>query len=100
MADIELVIKIPEEAYNLLQNGGVDWLGAEHILDRVANGIPLPKNHGDLIDRSKIYKAINNLKDNWNRYGNEYECGRYESYDYAVDTIDEAQTIIEADKGE
>lgn len=49
MSNIELVIKIPEEAYKLLQNEGVDWLGAEHILNAVANGMPLPKGHGRLI---------------------------------------------------
>lgn len=43
MSDIELIVKIPEEAYKLLKNGGVDWLGAEHILTAVANGIPLQK---------------------------------------------------------
>lgn len=55
MADIELVIKIPKEAYNLLKTSGVDWLGAEHILDAVSNGIPLPKGHGDLKDFQKMY---------------------------------------------
>jgi hypothetical protein len=47
---VELVIKIPEDAYKLLKNEGVDWLGAEHILNAVANGTPLPENHGRLID--------------------------------------------------
>ena len=47
---MQIVIDIPEEAYNLLQNDGVDWLGAEHILNAVANGTPLPKGHGRLID--------------------------------------------------
>lgn len=54
MADIELVVKIPEEAYKLLKNEGVDWLGAEHILNAVANGIPLPKGHGAIKDVSHI----------------------------------------------
>ena len=51
MKDIELVIRIPEEAYKLLQTDGVDWLGAEHILNAVANGIPLSDNatNGDVI---------------------------------------------------
>ena len=53
MADIELVIKIPKEAYKLLQTDGVDWLGAEHILDAVANGTVL-EPHGDLKDVSKL----------------------------------------------
>lgn len=38
---MRIIINIPEEAYKLLQNEGVDWLGAEHILNAVANGKPL-----------------------------------------------------------
>lgn len=38
---MKLIIDIPEEAYNLLQNEGVDWLGAEHILNAVAKGKPV-----------------------------------------------------------
>ena len=52
MADIELVIKIPEEVYKKAQeipNARWDavWLGIKH-------GTPLPKGHGDLKDISKI----------------------------------------------
>ena len=54
---MKIVIDIPEEAYELLKNEGVDWLGAEHILDAVANGTPLPKGHGRLIDEYKITKC-------------------------------------------
>ena len=50
MSDVELVIKIPNGAYNLLKTSGIDWLGAEHILNAVANGTPLPKGHGNLKD--------------------------------------------------
>lgn len=49
MADIELVIKMPEEAYNLLKTSGVDWLGAEHILNAVANGTPLDTHDEEII---------------------------------------------------
>lgn len=48
---MRIVIDIPEQAYNQLKEvGGVDWLDAENILDCVANGTPLPKGHGKLID--------------------------------------------------
>lgn len=52
MADIELVIKIPEEVYKRAQeipNAQWDavWLGIKH-------GHLLPKGHGDLKDISKI----------------------------------------------
>jgi hypothetical protein len=53
---MQIVIEIPEESYRLLQNKGVDWLGAEHILTAVANGTPLPKGHGDLIDKDMVLR--------------------------------------------
>ena len=74
---LQIVINIPEGAYNLLQNDGVDWLGAEHILNAVANGIVLPKGHGRLIDVSEYFKK---------EFGD------------AREFLDEATTIIEADK--
>lgn len=54
---MKIVIDIPEAAYKLLQSDeGVDWLGAEHILQAVSSGEPLPKGHGRLVDISKIDK--------------------------------------------
>lgn len=81
MADIELVIKIPEEAYKLLKNEGVDWLGAEHILNAVANGTPL-----DLKGLKSDMKALN--------------CGYPYGLDYLLDCLKKRLgiTIIEADK--
>lgn len=56
MADIELVIKIPEELYEaykgrppMLGDAGMDM-----IAQAIANGTPLPKGHGDLIDRKEL----------------------------------------------
>ena len=56
---------------------GVDWLGAEHILDAVAKGIPLPKGHGRLIDVNALPNEVQSLY-----------------------SIRNAPTIIEADKAE
>lgn len=88
MADIELVIKIPEEAYKLLKNEGVDWLGAEHILNAVANGTPLPKGHGVLKDADELLKHAHTI-------GTSNYCEYNVVY---VETIKEAKPIIEADK--
>lgn len=49
MADIELVIKMPEEYYNEMKNTLVWWSGLKEC---VLNGVPLPKHHGDLKDVS------------------------------------------------
>ena len=48
---MEVVIKIPDEAYELLKNKPTLDNIAESI---IANGTPLPKGHGDLIDRDKL----------------------------------------------
>ena len=37
---MKLIINIPEKALNVLKTDGVDWLGAEHILDAVSKGVP------------------------------------------------------------
>ena len=87
MADIELVIKIPEGAYKLLKNEGVDWLGAEHILNAVANGTPLPKGHGDLIDIDDI--RVIELEDS-------LHIIRHEKGD-EIDVYIDAPTIIKAE---
>lgn len=56
MADVELVIKIPEEIYIYLRNGGN--IGASLLIENaIKNGTPLPKGHGDLIDRNKIHES-------------------------------------------
>ena len=87
MADIELVIKIPEKAYRLLKNKGVDWLGAEHILSAVANGKPLPKGHKRLIEDN--FKVGPVFDKEGNRIGYQY---------VTQEDLNNAQTIIEADK--
>lgn len=82
---MELVIEIPEKAYNLLKTKGVDWLGAEHILNAVANGTPLPK-HGRLGDLDALREEVSS----WGM--NDYEPSDF------IDEIDRADTIIEASK--
>jgi hypothetical protein len=75
MANIELVIRIPEEDY---KRGTV-------MASAIRNGIPLPKGHGRLIDESKITKCEQLglvIKDD-----NVTRC-----------LITDAPTIIEADK--
>ena len=98
---MEIVIKIDDERYKDIQRI------AEVQLDRgrfqtaeqvIANGIPLPKGHGRLIDASKLEVEL----ECGIRAGN-YEEG-YEKYlhinsmDDCVDAVEYAKTIIEADK--
>jgi DNA-directed RNA polymerase specialized sigma subunit len=96
---MKIVIDIPEKAYEAFKEWHKNKVATvEQSI--IANGTPLPKGHGRLKDADEIANMVNVLKNNWDRYGNEYESGRYESYDYAVDTINDAPTIIEADTAE
>lgn len=86
---MEIVIKIDDERYKDIQRI------AEVQLDRgrfqtaeqvIANGIPLPKGHGDLKDMDDIYEAL----EGWN-----------DDTSWIVDAIDfQTPTIIEAESEE
>ena len=78
MADIELVIKIPNSLYANLSKITNGSIASKRILDCVKNGIPLPKEHGRLID------------------GDELECRM--KIGYCI--VKNAPTIIESNKGE
>lgn len=52
------------------------------------NGTPLPKGHGDLVDRDRVIDLLN-----------EQEYNYYTQLDKVCDTVYEAPTIIEADGG-
>lgn len=86
MADIELVIKIPEEIYKASQIIDVKYEDVIQIpLEVIKNGISLPKGHGRLIDADTIY-----LIDEDFLYQSDYVV--------AEGAVDNAPTIIEADK--
>lgn len=89
MADIELVVKIPEEMYKKLLNKGkiMCLSGYEGI---IANGTPLPKGHGRLIDADEIIRLTNEIG---------AEDREEEMYHLFLKTVlTDAPAIIEADK--
>lgn len=57
MADIELVIKIPEELKNKIDSANENnyktylWWFETTLYCAIKDGTPLPKGHGDLIDK-------------------------------------------------
>jgi len=58
MADIELVIKIPEEKYDVIKSDLYNTFPAEIKewgLEVIKNGTPLPKGHGRLIDADELF---------------------------------------------
>ena len=88
MADIELVIKIPEEmAYRFKHEGEQKHYDYHTVIEACINGIPLPKGHGRLIDADDIALIDEQF---------------YTPSDYYVaeGAIEDAQTIIDADKEE
>ena len=81
MADIEVLIKIPEEVYKQFRKDQKEkYVSAMISTDIIANGIPLPKRHGRLIDADAL-----NRKD--------VNCANV-----PMNFINTAKTIIEADK--
>ena len=99
MADIELVIKIPEEVYKQFKEDQKQkYVSAMISTDIIANGIPLPKGHGRLIDVDTL--EFRNVTVS---YGYDWECGEStyaEEEVICADDIWNAQPIIEADKTE
>ena len=102
MADIELVIKIPEETYEYWKNHSHEYVLAEAI----KNGTPIPKGHGRLIDADNTlataWKNFYKHEDEWEKKDNDYlPIGRLydqNGFECCQQTIVNAPTIIEADK--
>lgn len=89
MADIELVIRIPEEIYKASQILDVKYEDTVQIpLEVIANGTFLPKGHGRLIDVDELLESKIQIID---------EVGTVMDV-VEIDMIDDTQTIIEADK--
>lgn len=88
-------MKIVIEINDIPKNDHERWV-LEH-------GTPLPKGHGRLIDADALIRQYN--LDEATKYGNKNAKQQAHSYStmmlYEIaDMIDDAPTIIEADKGE
>lgn len=82
---MRIIIDISEDLYLAVRNG----LDADEIWDlrvAVTNGAPLPKGHGDLIDKSALVPDA------------DYEDGMCHAY--SREQIDGATTIIEEDRSD
>ena len=84
MDEIELVVKIPKEEYEMIVNS--EECGLHNLTRAIANGTPLPKGHGRIGDLDAL-RCENTDFDTYNDY-----CTMF-------DEIEAAETIIEADKG-
>lgn len=95
---MQIVIDIPEERYKDIQR--IAWVQLEYHHFKtaeqiIANGTPLPKGHGRLIDADKTISKICGGSCGCHLE----ECG-YDEPCYSVARINSAPTIIEADKAE
>lgn len=102
---MQIVIEIDEEKYIYVKEQvekGID----NPLKVIIANGRPLPKGHGRLIDADEILKAMNT----WDKFGyTETGCFVREScndyvpyvhYEDMVKSVNGTPTIIEADGGD
>lgn len=87
---MKLIIDIPDGFYESVnQYGVIDTFDKSLIEFAIKNGTPLPKNHGDLIDRDTIeVLRIGNIK-------REYDKGFDAGVTCMVNRILDAPTIIE-----
>ena len=88
---MEIVIDIDDDIYKSVVNNDdyvleedVDWILLENA---IANGTPLPKGHGKLIDENELKKEA--IRCEWSR----------SMYGTLEHTLSYMKPIIEADKG-
>ena len=88
---MQIVINIPEGLKKDFESEQWTALSCMEMKDALMNGTPLPKGHGRLIDADKLKEVYKNTEDaeycKWTLYG-------------VTSEIDDAETIIEADKAE
>ena len=111
MADIELVIKMPEKTINEIKDnamfaGSISSDVRWDVTSAIVNGTPLPKGHGRLIDADKLEAE---LKEHHDFYINAYggfsnlpinDKSRVDEITGSIASVVNSKTIIEADKAE
>lgn len=85
MSNIELVIKIPKKVYKAICDKNALGCNISDIKNIIRNGTPLPKEHGDLIDRDGLV-----LDCDWSDYYDGFSA-------YSESQVRLASTIIEAE---
>lgn len=95
MADMELVIKIPEGIMEYIKNNGcLSVIYNSEIAKAIVNGKSLPKGHGNLVDIKEVEEYLNNTQlelDGWGDTDSAVEIAK------ARMGLDSITTIIEAD---
>ena len=86
---MQMVIDIPEDYYNTLKGLSDENSTADMLI--IKNGTPLPKGHGDLIDRNELLRHYDSTT-----YHNGIEERKI--HFVQIGYVNDAPTIIEADK--
>lgn len=86
---MRIVIDIDEDYYEIIKHEVKVNHNDFKPYDIIANGTPLPKGHGDLIDACEEMRFMQSC---------DYDT--YEDYLIAFDMLENAPIVIEADKGE
>ena len=94
---MQIVINISEESYkNIKEQVDKRDYPDMQIGRAIADGIPLPKGHGELVDRDAINERFDSI------YNDAINCSNQPSDKYLLDKLsmclDTALPIIEADK--
>lgn len=92
---VEVVVKVPKIKYEAIINRNTEW--DEWTLETIRNGILLPKEHGDLIDRDELVYDCS-----FNKYGcdNICHCNGCSYNIIRESDINKAPIIVKSDKGE
>jgi hypothetical protein len=111
---MKIVIDLDEDTYKDIKKGkvysSVRDVPQESVL-AIANGTPLPEEHGDLIDRTKLYDQTSAWEaqalEQVNRYNPEDSRDEWRWWSAVLKErsafkhdVADAPTIIEADRGE
>lgn len=83
---MKIVIDIPKIMYGAIKEYGITFLSRDDkktLRKSIADGTPLPKHHGRLIDADALLQKHRD----------------FDAYPFPSTTIRNAPTIIEADKG-
>ena len=97
MADIELVITMPEDSYKATCSGSMLPPDVENVVNAIKHGVPLPEGHGRIGDLDELEQRISNFVEHDAKITDEYTVVRQR---FIVDGIRQTPTIIEADKAE
>ena len=84
---MKIVIDIPEAEYELIVND--EACGLNVLTRAIANGTPLPKGHGELVDADELLEKQYRIDDSVTLSTRDV---------VNVEDVEDAPTIIEADK--